>query len=174
MKYCIQCGRQLDEASRFCTNCGTNNPEAQAEVQSVPQSEFQQEAQPLPQPEFQQQYQPPPVAPAADYTQQQYDYNNSYNNPTLPGPGSGRATASLVLGIIGIVVGEWLFGVIGLILASSSDKKQAEAGLPPIETTKAGRITSIIAIVIGVLWAIVMIAIFVPFIIGGVPDGWYI
>jgi len=73
----------------------------------------------------------------------------------------------LVLGIIGIVLGGWLFGLIGMYFAKESDRKQAEAGLPPLGTAKAGRITSIIAIAYGALMSLIVIAaLFIPFMIG--------
>jgi hypothetical protein len=97
-----------------------------------------------------QQYQPPPYYPPP-----------YYYPPPVVNPGNGFAIASLVLGIVGITMGWGLVeGIIGLIMANLSNKKQAEVGLPPIGYAKAGKITSIIGIVIGSLIVFAYVAYF--------------
>jgi len=49
-----------------------------------------------------------------------------------------------------------VLAIIGIFLAKASDKKQVQAGLPPLGTAKAGMITSIIGLVIGIVYAIIM------------------
>lgn len=91
---------------------------------------------------------------------QGYTPNPSPNpspNPAPNGsiPGKGAATASLVLGIIGVVC--WFFswssiasiilGIIGIVLAGNSKKAGFEGG-----TRKAGMVLSIIALVGGAVF----------------------
>lgn len=76
-----------------------------------------------------------------------------YDNGDTDQPGKGNATASLVLGIISLIVGVISFGtlsivsvvlsIIGLILASSAKKKGCEDG-----SRKGGFITNLISIIV--------------------------
>jgi uncharacterized membrane protein YkgB len=215
MKYCVQCGRELESGSRFCTNCGAINtaetqdvtasvisaapfgnavPTAAADSNAMPSiggnandkiSAFAQEtvsAVPPP-PAF-------PTAPTAQPPQTSPMYN-SYNQPQPPNsspyqrqpyaqynpapqafhPGNGTAIASLVLGIVGIVfimlyIG-WIFGIIGLVLARVSNKAQASVRQEPLALSKAGMVTSIVALVLGLLGFLFIVAIIViPIMIG--------
>ena len=81
---------------KICNNCGSQMPDeavvctvcgAPLAASQVPQQPYQQQA-------YQQPYQQTNVQPA----------------------GSGKATASLVLGIVSIVLGSLLFGIIGVVL----------------------------------------------------------
>ena len=58
-KFCINCGRPLDEAVKFCAGCGAPQPYQQPQPQPQPQP-YQQLQQPPPQ----QQYASAPVSPA--------------------------------------------------------------------------------------------------------------
>ena len=89
--------------------------------------------------------------------------NNNLNNVQPGGniPGKGKATASLVLGIISVVF--WfmgwgalvsiVLGIVGLILASSAKKEGFEGG-----TRKAGFILSIIGVIGGAIFFVSCVA----------------
>jgi len=77
-------------------------------------------------------------------------------------PGSGKAVASLVLGILAILGGGLLLGIIGIVLGNQAKKSLAEAGAP-ITIAQAGFICSVVGTVLG---SILFIFIFIPAIIG--------
>ena len=79
-------------------------------------------------------------------------YQN-YNNAPRQEGASGAGTASLVLGILGLLSGGGLFSIIGLFLASSAKKKGDTSGV-----RKAGFITSLIGLIFFIL-IIVLLAI---------------
>ena len=69
-------------------------------------------------------------------------------------PGKGTATASLVLGVIGLLTG-WFYGVgcicgiIAVVLAVSSGNKSQAGGYPKLGLATAGLVLGIISIVLG-------------------------
>lgn len=79
-------------------------------------------------------------------------YQN-YNNVPRSDGASSSGTASLVLGILGLLSGGGLFSIIGLFLASSAKKKGDTSGV-----RKAGFITSLIGLIFFIL-IIVLLAI---------------
>lgn len=79
-------------------------------------------------------------------------YQN-YNNVPRSDGASSSGTASLVLGILGLLSGGGLFSIIGLVLASSAKKKGDTSGV-----RKAGFITSLIGLIFFIL-IIVLVAI---------------
>lgn len=92
----------------------------------------------------------------------QYDQNYTpppYTPPTGTPPGQGMATASLVLGIISLVLGVWfglfsfifiVLSIVGIVLAVTAKKRNAEAGYPPGVAT-AGLVLNIIALALAAL-----------------------
>lgn len=87
-------------------------------------------------------------------------FNNQYNqgyqnydNALRQEGASSSGTASLVLGILGLLSGGGLFSIIGLFLASSAKKKGDTSGV-----RKAGFITSLIGLIFFIL-IIVLVAI---------------
>lgn len=71
--------------------------------------------------------------------------------------GKGKATASLVLGIISIVCVSWIAGIIGLVLAKKSIAETSMAGVPVQGIVNAGKICSIIGIILGAISTVVAI-----------------
>ncbi len=129
----------------FDPNAAQNSPQEGAPVQQeqpVQQPDFQpqpvQEAQPVQQPVQQEQpsFQPQPVQPAPQ--QQVGD------------------TAPLVLGILSIIFA----GIIGLILSivGMSKSKKVLAVMPDSGKAKAGRICSIIGLVVSIISFVIVIA----------------
>jgi Trk-type K+ transport system membrane component len=97
------------------------------------------------------------------------NFNTAGNQPAnLP-----NATASLVLGIISIVlafcygIGGVICGIIGLVLANK-DRKLYEANPESYSAqsrsnAKAGRICSLIGLILGALFFVIMIIYFIVF-----------
>jgi len=97
--------------------------------------------------------------------------NQNPDNNNTPLPASGLAIASLVLGICSIPtclcygVPSLICGIIGLILAHSASQQVAAGTAGGQGLIKAGRICSIIGLVLSVLYWIflaVMIAVVAP------------
>ena len=65
MKFCPNCGQQLEDADVFCPNCGQNTEAVQENVQPEPQFTPAPQPQPQPQPLYQA---PPFSAPASNET----------------------------------------------------------------------------------------------------------
>jgi hypothetical protein len=124
LKRCVQCGQTLTDEAGFCHQCGGSNFEPVADsggYQQPPQTEYYQ--QPIEQPVQQQYYQQPVQQPV----QQQY-YQQPGQQPYYPQqagapyqqdhPSKGAAVASLVLGIISLVVAWFGWGAIVAIIMS--------------------------------------------------------
>lgn len=105
MKFCPQCGTQLDDAAAVCPNCGNSFAPAEPQPQQVPPVA----PEPAPQPVYQQPiyqqpvyqqpvYQQPvaPVIPAYDHTAE-FDAEDISNNKVF-------AMAVYLLGTIGIII----------------------------------------------------------------------
>lgn len=92
MKFCKNCGTQLDDAAMFCNNCGAA-AEQPASQQAAPQ-------QAAPQQSYQQQYAQQPYQ--QPYGQQAYA-QQPYGQPYVKQP-SGLATAAKILMIVGTVL----------------------------------------------------------------------
>jgi hypothetical protein len=88
-------------------------------------------------------------------------------------PGAGSATASLILGIMGIVFMFFPFGIAAVILASSSHKKQAGANLYRLGTATGGMVTGIISIIYGVIGGIMIFLAFLVYFIEGNMNSTY-
>ena len=78
-------------------------------------------------------------------------YQN-YNNVPRSDGASSSGTASLVLGILGLLSGGGLFSIIGLFLASSAKKKGDTSGV-----RKAGFITSLIGLIFFILIIVLVV-----------------
>lgn len=142
MAYCKNCGADLPESGSFCTSCGAKI-EAEAPVESA--------AVPV---------QPEPEKPAAAvYTAPVY--NASVVNERPAPVKSGKATASLVLGIIGLLVPclcccftkfaaivGIILSVLAIVLAVSS-KKDTNGKM--LGSAKAGLVLGIIALVLALI-----------------------
>ena len=136
----------------FCTKCGTQNAAGITFCTScgnnVAESQYQQQYQ-QPQPQYQQ-----PV----------------YQQPAVvDNPGNTLGIVSLILGIASIVFAFGLLGIVGIVLAKSSNTKQTEAGLPTLGTAKGGMITSIIGLVGGILFGLIIsLAVFIPLLLADI------
>ena len=98
-----------------------------------------------------------------NYNQQ--NYNNPQGNPYYYGQyhqapqydstAKNMGTASLILGIIGVVFGGVLFGIVGLVLAIMAGNRGYKEGV-----RTAGLVLSIISIVYGIL-VTVLVSVYV-------------
>ena len=79
-------------------------------------------------------------------------------NPTQKPSGSGKAVASLVLGILAIVFGGLVLGIIGIVLGTQAKKSFLAEGAPTGMAT-AGIVCSIIGTVLG---SIIFVACYLP------------
>lgn len=90
MKFCKNCGTQLEDSSAYCYNCGTVCEQAAPQQNAVPQQQPYVEQPVVQQPVVQQQY-----TQQQPYAQQQY---------VAAPPVSGLATAAKILMIISTVI----------------------------------------------------------------------
>ena len=139
-----------DEAV-VCTVCG-----APLAASQVPQQPYQQQAYQQ-QPYQQQAYQQQPY--------QQQVYQQPYQQTNVQPAGSGKATASLVLGIVSIVLCSLLFGIIGVVLGVQARNMMPE-GTPGRGKATAGLVCSIIGCVWGSL-------ILVCYVCAAMADSYY-
>ena len=82
----------------------------------------------------------------------QYQEYQTYQPDTI-GEANGHAKAALILGIIGLVLGNFILGIIGLVQANKAYALGMDYG-----KAKAGKIISILAIVIGIILNIIVLA----------------
>lgn len=120
--FCRNCGAACADGAKFCPACGTDLSVAAAPVEPV----YQQPVQPVyEQPVYQQ-----PVYQQPVY--QQPVYQQPYQAPVVPGKGLG--IASMVLGIIALVLFCVLYiaipcAIIGAILGGVAMNKAKQAGV---------------------------------------------
>src|SRR6266404_2034884 len=100
--FCSKCGAQIDDQAQFCPQCGTTSP-----VMAQPPA-------PPPGPPTQQ----PPYAVSGQYVPQY----------TPPPPTDGKATASLVLGILSVICFGALAGIPAIILGHVSRSNIQKSG----------------------------------------------
>ena len=138
MKICNNCGSQMPDEAVSCTVCGAPLTASQPQ-QPYQQQPYQQ--QPYQQPYQQQAYQQP-------YQAQPYQQQPMY----VDNGASGKATASLVLGILSLIIcGLGLpLGIIGLVLGVQARNAMPE-GTPDRGKATAGMVMSIIACVWGAI-----------------------
>jgi len=74
--------------------------------------------------------------------------------------GDGKATGSLVCGIIGLFVAGIILGIIAIVLAVQSKKEAQMAGQMQSGKAKAGLILGIVAIVVNVLFFVFWMTVF--------------
>ena len=142
MKICTQCGQNLPDETAFCSNCGGSNFEPVADQQQASQ-----------QPNQQSYYQPPVQQPGNQQSGYQQPYQQAGASYQENNPAKGKATASLVLGIIGLVACWFGWGallaialaVVGMILGINA-RKEIPKGQPGHSLATAGMICSIIAL----------------------------
>ena len=131
MKICNNCGSQMPDEAVSCTVCGA--PLAASQIPQQPDYQQQQAYQ-------QQPYQQQP------YQQQAYQqpYQQAYQQPYGAAvPGNGKATASLVLGILSLILCGLPLGIIGIVLGVQARNAMPE-GTPGRGKATAGLVCSII------------------------------
>jgi hypothetical protein len=115
-------------------------------------------------------YGPPGYGQQPAYGQPPYGYPAGYGYPAAygyapPVAGDGKATAGMVLGIIGLVfawipfldVPVWILALIFSLLGRSDARKGARGA----GKAKAGLILSIVAAVLSVVWSITIVVLIV-------------
>ena len=107
--FCVKCGKEIKEGSKFCTNCGAEVKEEKKEKKVEAKEDDK-----------------------LTYSQNKTMENNTVSVPAVESTstGDGKGTASLVLGIVSLVVPcvGLITSIIGLILgicAKKSGKKTA-------------------------------------------------
>lgn len=83
-----------------------------------------------------------------DQYPQYQDY--SYQQPNNLGEANGHAKAALILGILSLVLGNFILGIIGIVQANKAYALGMDYG-----KAKAGKILSIIGIIVAVILIIV-------------------
>ena len=140
---CAQCGAENVEGAEFCANCGNSlvQPGA-APGAPVPPPPATPYAQPPPG------QQPAPPPPGAPYQQQPMPYQ-----PVAPTT-NGKATASLILGIVGIFICPIICCVLALIFGYSAKNEIAASGgyQTGDSYATAGIILGWIGLVISIIW----------------------
>lgn len=142
MKFCSQCGNQLNDAAQFCPKCG--NQVAAVSNGPQPQTQYVQQPQPAPQPQVQYVQQPQPIPqPQMQYAQ-----------PGIPKP--VKPNSNMVFAIITTICFCFPAGVYAIILASKVDSLYI-AGMYEEAKAKAddAKEWSIIGIVAGIFSAII-------------------
>lgn len=142
MKYCANCGKEIEDSAAVCSACGAVQP-GQPQSAAPQQSPYQQQLSQ--QPPFQQQ---PPYQPL----NQQPGYN-PYGAPVQPTP---SATGYLVWSII-VTLFCSIFGILGIVFSAMAMSKTA-AYESVVHNIKLAKIFCIIGTVLGVLIIIIYIA----------------
>ena len=129
--YCSKCGHPNDDNTTFCTNCGAPLTEETANEQ-VESAQPQAPQQPMPQ-----------------------------TQPSASVPGKGLGIASMVLGIVSLVLFCFLYiaipcAIVGIILGIVSRNQAKKAGAPTGMST-AGIVCS--AIALGILVIVLILTI---------------
>lgn len=148
MKTCPKCGAENPEESEFCSNCGSSFAQAAPPPAGPPPAG------------------PPPAGvqpPAAPYAQQPYapPPGGGYGPQTAYPATNSKATASLVLGIIGLFVCPIVCSVIAIILGYSAKNEIAASGGRETgeSNANAGIILGWVGIVLYVIGIIIAIII---------------
>ena len=131
--FCIKCGKEVKKGTKFCTNCGTAVEEAkEAKVEKEKDEKL-------------------------TYSQNNTIETTSNPNPTPVQPveeGDGKATASLVLGIVSILLGVgigFVTSIIGLILGICAKKSGKKT---------AGIILNAIALALSIIVPLIIISLY--------------
>jgi len=120
--FCKKCYNQIQQDAAFCPKCGApTNDKTGVQTDGFVDSTLQE----------QHGHNHPPIPLYGGYS------------PIPIEPASGLATASLVMGIIGLAIGGPLFGILGLIFSIVARSKGNKSG-----RATAGLVLSIICLVI--------------------------
>ncbi len=158
MKVCPNCGNEVPDKARLCAHCSTPLPETvEPPLTPPPTPAMQAEAQM--QAQVGQPLQPQPGAVAGQAVQ------------AFPGQQvivrktEGKAVASLVCGILGIVVCPIILSIVAIVLSRQSSKAIKESGgmLEGEGLAMGGLVTGILGLVLGIAQIILVIALFSSF-----------
>jgi hypothetical protein len=141
MEFCKYCRRQIARGAKYCQGCGESHTQSNY---SATNYNYQSQMPQISQPTYQRHYHTTPTY------ERQYQTIPTYVKPTN---GSGKAVASLVLGICSLVLPflGFICAILGLIFALCAKKDGYNGG---IQT--AGFITSILG-----LFGYVLVIIFI-------------
>ena len=139
--FCVKCGKEVADGTKFCTNCG-------AEIEEVKVEE--------------------PKDDKFTYSQNQSIATTSNPTPVVPASansegGDGKATASVVLGIVSLVLAcgiGFITAIVGLILGICSKKSGKKT---------AGIILNSIALGLSIIVPIILLNLFGSLIFWSVP-----
>lgn len=149
MKTCPKCGAQNDDSAAFCGQCG-----AAFEQAAFAQPGTAPTTQPAPPPPYGYQAAPPAPPYGAPYQPAPY--------PVYYQESNSKATAALVLGIVGLFVCPLICSAIALILGSQAKKEIAASGgmMSGESAATAGIILGWVGIVLSligiIIWAVIM------------------
>ncbi|EHS56323.1 DUF4190 domain-containing protein [Paenibacillus sp. Aloe-11] len=109
---------------------------------------------------------------SSDSFQERNDYNVPFNQPPVVSPTNSKAVASMVLGILSIVIPYLglIIGIVGIILSSLSLKEINRHGEQGRGMAIAGLVCSIIGTLIYALIIIFLVVVFVIAASSGDPD----
>ncbi|MET0146163.1 MAG: DUF4190 domain-containing protein [Ilumatobacteraceae bacterium] len=91
-------------------------------------------------------FNPPPPPPPS------FGGPSGYGSAAVPTGNNGKATASLVLGIVSLFCFGIITGIIAIVLSTQAKKEIAATGQAGDGMAKAGLILGIIGVVLSVVW----------------------
>ena len=166
MKYCTNCGSPCEDGQKFCTNCGNEFSQNAEGQNSAPFGENCNACPPNQPPYEAPPYQGPNIPPYQTPYARSRNFGGFYGPgaPYYQNPFKGNATASLVLGILGILlsggVGSGIvLSIIGLVLGSKA-MKGYQKGEPGRGIAVAGFVCSIVGICLGAIVLMNLISTF--------------
>lgn len=140
MKFCIECGAQLDDATVFCTQCGTKQPEIQAEPVKAPKAAPAAAPVPTPAPAAVQKPSPAPkAAPVQPKEKKNYDHTAEMDKQDIS---DNKILAMLV----------YLCGILGIIVAALVAKESKFVQFHIRQAIKLTLATVLAGFVIAVAW----------------------
>lgn len=155
MKTCAGCGAQNIDEAAFCTNCGYAFAPREEQPAPSPLSGA------YPPPEGYPPQAPPVYGPPAGYPAQAPlpGYQQPlYVQPVAVKP-NGKATASLITGIIGMLVFPIVFSVLAVVLGTAARNEIKASG--GWQTGEGSAIAGIVLGIIGLVgWVIALIIIY--------------
>ncbi len=131
---CPHCGQLYVDNAKFCPSCG------------APNEYFGREVPP-------EQQERPIYSEKESYREEQYDYGAPRNAQPVYQETNYYGIASVVFGIIGLIVGGLICGIVSLVMAGASKRQVGPNGL-----ATAGKILGIIAIV-KIVFAVILVVI---------------
>lgn len=138
MKFCIECGAQLDDATVFCTQCGTKQPEVQAEPVKAPEEAPKPTPAPVPVPAPAPQP-APKTAPVQPKEKKNYDHTAEMDKQDVS---DNKILAMLV----------YLCGILGIIVAALVAKESKYVQFHIRQAIKLSLSAVLAGLVVAVAW----------------------